>query len=140
MKWRIKAVDRETGKPVPDTVVEAASEEEAMALKGGNTLVESVRPLGDAAPDYSWLKLLAGIYSVGGGLLVLGSVFVGLVAVIKGVISPDSIATYYVFVATVGSMFLSGAVLLAVGQLLYGFRDIARNSWKLPEIATMLRH
>ena len=36
------------------------------------------------------------------------------------------------------SFFLSGLSILAVGQLISGFRDIARNSWKLNQIAEAL--
>lgn len=166
MKWTINAVARDTGRPVPEMVVEADSEEEAVKqVKGKNILITSInkaqelppihltekdnsarmqrRPMQPkppvilATPNYLWLRILGAIYVTIGGVMVAGVVisFILLTFTREDDSALISGASLLVF----GGAFFIGALFLALGELLYGFRDIARNSWELPRIAEMFK-
>ena len=94
-------------------------------------------------PDYFWLKFMGYVYTVL-GLGIMGlcavSLIISLVSLGVGVAKdasrggddlPVLIFAGPVFMLVIhGIIFLQGAIVLAGGQALFAFRDIAQNSWR----------
>lgn len=172
-KYRVAVVNRKTGDPETDVVVEANTEDEAVkrATDGGRLLVESIVEVTDldeladvggarviptpvnpapprrrrstpipSTPRYFWLNLWGAIYVLSGALIVLVTVIAAVVSFFqdyKHGTGPWPLGGY-AFLLVYGPWFLFGASLLACGQLIYGFRDMARNSWKVHRVVQLL--
>lgn len=77
-------------------------------------------------PSYSWLFLLAQIYAGLGWVVLIIGVIVVLLAFTQGQITGRSV---FVLVVTTLGFLVWAITLLAIGEGLKAFRDIARNSW-----------
>lgn len=166
MQYRVIGVNRETGRDL-DTMIEATDKTDAAkkAMDLGAVISkiipmpvpdEQIDELSEAIadksdlnqrlstipkthpPKYFWLTILGQLYCVVGGLSVLLAAIFALLILLNALFSSggnDSLPTFYNLVYSA----VMGFVALAIGQLLLGFRDMARNSWHLPELARLIR-
>jgi hypothetical protein len=98
-----------------------------------------------SAPDYFWLKLIGHTFTVFGFLAIVLTLLINLLMLV-GIVEATSrnvagLAAFGGLVVVVNVLIgvLFGAFMLAVGQSLLAFRDIARHSWKLPQIVELLK-
>jgi uncharacterized membrane protein YedE/YeeE len=86
-------------------------------------------PQSPVAPKYEWLQAIGGIYT-GFGVVVLALSLLIVIAVVVVVWRDgltESRAMVIILAVLVGIFW--GVVLLGLGQAIYAFRDLARNSW-----------
>ncbi|TVQ51172.1 MAG: hypothetical protein EA377_13145 [Phycisphaerales bacterium] len=130
--------------PAPMT---ARSGDEAPPTEPGRAESDLVRRVNAVSrshpPDYFWLKL------VGRALNILGCLTIGLtlmfnlllligiidLGVSQGNVAGITMAGGILVILNILGGVILGMITLALGQGLLAFRDIARNSWKLPQIA-----
>jgi hypothetical protein len=98
-------------------------------------------------PGYGWLNALGTGYCVVGLFVILISVAVAVIMLLNAADTTSSSRTVrnastLAGVASIAQLIVGafmGAVFLGIGQALLAFRDIARNSWHLPRIETLLK-
>ncbi|MCH8823127.1 MAG: hypothetical protein IH984_06415 [Planctomycetes bacterium] len=164
MQYSVTGENRETGRSL-DITVEATNETDAaqQVIELGlvvskitplpdeqiNTLSEAIAGISDLnrrpplipgtqPPRYFWLTILGQLYFVSGGALFVLFVIGALVYLFVAIFSTGETDSWITTV-DLPSAAIWGLGGLAVGQLLLGFRDMARNSWHLPELARLTR-